>query len=512
MVAVTYCRVSTVEQTKNLSLSTQRSACREYCAQHGHRIVEEFVEEGESAKTTNRLALNRMLEFCVGRKHRVELVVVYNVSRLARNRLDHLLVRTSLAGLGITLRSVTEPIDDTSVGKFTEGILSTVAQFENDQKSERTKVGMIAALERGRWTHQAPVGYRTGHRDGPSLVPDETKGELIRVAFDLVAEGVTPAEALRRIHDLGLRTRKGAPLPLSSFHRLLRNPLYAGRIKVAWGVNGPGDFKAIVPEEVFERVQRQLTGRATNKTAHRRSDNPEFPLRGFVRCSSCDSGLTGSTSHGRSQKYSYYHCYRCKSVRVTRHRLDADFITLLERLRPTEGALRLFEAIVRDVYAQRRRGAVEASALAERRVGELQRKLDNLEEAFIFKKSIDEQTYVPLRDRLRDELRSAEIVMAHECVEHRDVEVELASSAKVLCHASELWQGATLERRKRLQRALFPRGLAHNGESFRTGVTCIGMNDLDDDDEQVSSLASQGECYPLPCVGRWFLESPSTDA
>ena len=156
---------------------------------------------------------------------------------------------------------------------------------------------------------------------------------------------------------------------------------------------------------------------------------------------------------------------------------------------------------MRDVYAQRRRGAVEASALAERRVGELQRKLDNLEEAFIFKKSIDEQTYVPLRDRLRDELRSAEIVMAHECVEHRDVEVELASSAKVLCHASELWQGATLERRKRLQRALFPRGLAHNGESFRTGVTCIGMNDLDDDDEQVSSLASPRGMLPFTMRG-----------
>ena len=153
MNAVIYCRVSTAEQTKNLSLPTQRAACNAYCAEHGYHIVEDFIEEGESAKTTNRAALNRMLEFCGVRKHRVAVVVVYNVSRLSRNRIDHFTVRTSLAGLGITLRSVTELIDDTAVGKFTEGILSAVAQFDNDQKSERTKAGMVAALERGRWTH-----------------------------------------------------------------------------------------------------------------------------------------------------------------------------------------------------------------------------------------------------------------------------------------------------------------------------------------------------------------------
>ena len=49
--AVVYVRVSTKEQTENLSLPTQLRACEEYCRRQGYEILERFHEEGESAKT-----------------------------------------------------------------------------------------------------------------------------------------------------------------------------------------------------------------------------------------------------------------------------------------------------------------------------------------------------------------------------------------------------------------------------------------------------------------------------
>jgi hypothetical protein len=52
--AVIYVRVSTKEQTENLSLPTQLLACEEYCRRQGYEILERFHEEGESAKTTDR--------------------------------------------------------------------------------------------------------------------------------------------------------------------------------------------------------------------------------------------------------------------------------------------------------------------------------------------------------------------------------------------------------------------------------------------------------------------------
>jgi DNA invertase Pin-like site-specific DNA recombinase len=48
----------------------------------------------------------------------VHFVVVFNLTRFARDKYDHFALRSHLQSLGISLRSATEPIDDTSTGKF----------------------------------------------------------------------------------------------------------------------------------------------------------------------------------------------------------------------------------------------------------------------------------------------------------------------------------------------------------------------------------------------------------
>jgi hypothetical protein len=46
--AVIYVRVSTKEQTENLSLPTQLRACEEFCRRQGYEVLERFHEEGEA--------------------------------------------------------------------------------------------------------------------------------------------------------------------------------------------------------------------------------------------------------------------------------------------------------------------------------------------------------------------------------------------------------------------------------------------------------------------------------
>jgi hypothetical protein len=59
---------------------------------------------------------------------------VYNLPRFAREKYDHFALR-HLNSLGISLRSVTEPIDDTSTGKPMEGV-AAFGQFDDDGRSE----------------------------------------------------------------------------------------------------------------------------------------------------------------------------------------------------------------------------------------------------------------------------------------------------------------------------------------------------------------------------------------
>ena len=122
--AVIYVRVSTKEQTENLSLPTQLRACEEYCRRQGYEILERFHEEGESAKSTDRSRLQNLLTYCRVNRGRVHFVVVFNLTRFARDKYDHFALRSHLQSLGISLRSSTEPIDDTSTGKLMEGVLA----------------------------------------------------------------------------------------------------------------------------------------------------------------------------------------------------------------------------------------------------------------------------------------------------------------------------------------------------------------------------------------------------
>ena len=339
--------------------------------------------------------------------------------------------------------------------------------------------------------------YRSGERDGPSLIPDDGRAELVRRAFGLVAEGVAPSETRRRVAALGLRTLKGKELTSQSFHNLLRNPLYCGRVEmVAWGISTQGDFESLVTPELFEQVQRRLGQRGRGKTSHSRA-NPDFPLRRFVRCGTCDTGLTASWSRGRSARYRYYSCYRCESVRVRGEQLEDQFVGLLEALRPAPGYLRLFAAIVRDVWEKRQQRSLEETVVATKRIAELKDRLLRLDEKHVFEESVDRQSYVALRKKLRADLEGAETAVRDGGLAGVDLDVGLAASEQVLSQAAALWRRATLVQRQKLQGALFPNGLAHDGQKFGTAITCIAFSWLDDEKDDGGEVASPTGFEPV---------------
>ncbi len=76
MRAVVYCRVSTKEQAKNLSLPAQKKACIRFCRDQGWKVDRIFVERGESAKTAERTELKQLLSYCRERRGQLEVVVV----------------------------------------------------------------------------------------------------------------------------------------------------------------------------------------------------------------------------------------------------------------------------------------------------------------------------------------------------------------------------------------------------------------------------------------------------
>ena len=499
--AVIYVRVSTKEQTENLSLPTQLRACEDYCRRQGYEVLERFHEEGESAKTTDRSQLQALLKFCRSHKGKVHFVVVYNLTRFAREKYDHFALRAHLQSLGISLRSVTEPIDDTSTGKLMEGVLAAFAQFDNDVRSERTRAGMRAALELGRWTFPAPLGYLNAPKwSNASLVHDPERAPMVRQAFEDLATGqYTKQEVIARATTAGLRSRKGLTLSPQSFGQMMRNPIYVGKVESPdYGVSTRGDFEPLVDEPTFFRAQGVLDGRVVVAGPRQRS-HPDFPLRGFVRCETCGRPLTGSWSKGRNGYYAYYHCQRqCRAVNVSKAALEGAFADELALLQPSAGYMRLVKDRILYAWEQQRAEAKDRTVEQDRRVKAVQQKLDRLDDAFLFAQSIDRTSYERQRDRLREELTLAQIDHHADATDELDVQGILAFAERILPRASDLWVQASLDYKQRLQTLFFPEGIAYDGNRFnRTAVTAPPFSYLAPSESADEKLVSLTGIEPL---------------
>lgn len=114
LLAVSYLRVSTREQAERggtdegFSIPAQREANRRKAQDLGARVVREFVDAGESARSADRDGLQKMLAFI--QASRVNFCIVHKLDRLARNRADDIeieapqVLRRFYAGCGSRLR------------------------------------------------------------------------------------------------------------------------------------------------------------------------------------------------------------------------------------------------------------------------------------------------------------------------------------------------------------------------------------------------------------------------
>jgi site-specific DNA recombinase len=334
--AVLYLRVSTKEQEDNFSMETQQAACTTHCMQKGLNILAKFQEVASAKTVEHRPQFQLMLDYCAKHHKEIRAVVVYSVSRFARNGAEHLTIRAALKKLDIRILSATEDFDESSGGRLNEGLMGLLAQWDNDVRSERTIAGMTTAITGGKFCHRAPVGY-INNRDAPGgLVVDSDRAALVRKSYELFDAGYTKTEALNKVRALGLTMpTTGKPVSPQTFDKVLRNPVYSGCVQSKWGITAKGMFPPIIEEDLYDRVQVKLSGNGTIDRQVRSRHSESFPLRVFVKCSGCGRSLTGSYSTRRNgRKYGHYACptLGCREVKFQKDELHQKFIELLYTL------------------------------------------------------------------------------------------------------------------------------------------------------------------------------------
>ena len=311
-----YTRKSTedgLDQAFN-SLDAQREACAAYIksqASEGWRIdPARFDDGGFSGGDMNRPALSRLIEEIEA--HRVQVIVVYKIDRLTRSLADFARLVEVLDQHGASFVSVTQQFNTTtSMGRLTLNVLLSFAQFEREVTSERIRDKVAASKRKGMWMGgRPPLGYDVKDR---KLAVNKREAPIVRLIFEHFLEESSLTRLESRLKRDGVNQKRwvtqtgkpagGAALTRTSLARMLRNPIYIGKIRQG-GDLFDGEQDAIIDESLFDRVQQAL-GDAAEAKRPARNGKASAILSGLIYD---NVGNRMAPSHARKgeRQYRYY--------------------------------------------------------------------------------------------------------------------------------------------------------------------------------------------------------------
>ncbi|VHO64545.1 recombinase family protein [Clostridioides difficile] len=337
-----YTRVSTSIQIDGYSLEAQKSRMKAFALYNDYEIVGEYEDAGKSGKSIEgRVQFTRMMEDIKSGKDGVSFVLVFKLSRFARNAADVLSTLQIMQDFGVNLICVEDGIDSSKdAGKLMISVLSAVAEIERENIRVQTMEGRIQKAKEGKWNGGfAPYGYQL--IDG-KLIINEEEAIAIRTIFDQYVNTSIGANGLSKyLENHGIRKipRQNGKNPLFDaglIRKILKNPVYNG--KIAFGrrtlekVHGTrneyrqveqddylvaeGIHEAIIPDELWQAAQVKLKAQAKKYEHVNKGKNMRTHLlSGIVKCPICGAGMFGNKSIKYKKdgtKYKDFYYYGCK--------------------------------------------------------------------------------------------------------------------------------------------------------------------------------------------------------
>jgi len=345
---------------------------------------------------------------------------------------------------------VAEPnVDDTAAGRMAAGVHGVFNQYFSDALSEKMKERSAASVRAGRWPWAAPIGYLNDLKqsNGANIKPDPATAPLIREAFELYAIGqYTKTQVLKIVAEKGLTTKRGQSLTAQTFDALLRKSIYAGWVYSS-SVAAPikGLHAPIVSQELFDSVQRVLSGRSLS-SAPKKRHNPAFPLKHFVKCGICGTPLTGGMNKGKRKHYANYWCRNseCRAIKVSKSALESDFIEHLGTLRPDAATVAQFPTIASDVWARRQSNTVSRIKALTVRLEQQKRMKAELLRARL-RGEVNQADYAEANREFDDEIESMTRDLQAIRSQHGTLDAFLRFSKLMLVDIAAAWQRANVD-------------------------------------------------------------------
>jgi site-specific DNA recombinase len=292
-----------LEQEFN-SLHAQREACEAYIASQRSEgwvlVRDQYDDGGISGGTLERPGLKRLLADI--EDGLVDVVVVYKIDRLSRSLMDFSKLVEVFDRNSVTFVSVTQSFNTTtSMGRLTLNILLSFAQFEREVTAERIRDKVRASRMKGMWMGGCPpLGYVVQDR---KLLINEGDAAHVRWVFARFIEIGSGTLLAQELAERGVTTSRGHRIDKKFIYRMLNNRVYIGEA-VHKGTSYPGEHKAIIDRDTWDKVHAILTESPRKRASNTRADTPAL-LKGLLYG---PDGAAFSPTHTRKggRLYRYY--------------------------------------------------------------------------------------------------------------------------------------------------------------------------------------------------------------
>ena len=334
-----YVRVSTDAQAKKdfSSCQSQEEKIKSFIAsQNNWQIAKVYSDAGFTGANTNRPALQELFNDI--KQNKVDIILSYKIDRLTRSPKDFYQLIEFFEQNDVSFISITERFDtSTPSGRLLRNIMLTFAQFERELASERTRDKMLERAKKGLYNGGfAPYGYE---RKNKKLFINKKEAKIVELIFDTYIETDSLAKTYYLLKDKKIRNRNGNLMQKTVLGFLLRNPVYAGKVKHKDKLY-QGIHKPIISKEVFELAQSVHKKKNDRKFRVYR----DFLLGGLMECQECgykmSSVFTNKHKQGNLTRYYYYRCnstthkdwQACSTRQVSADRLEKYLLENLERI------------------------------------------------------------------------------------------------------------------------------------------------------------------------------------